>query len=113
MEVPIITEEFEINDKQYGIIAIKFENAVAIYVFEGSPKFGTTALSIPGNLFSPANTLFMSGTRNEMFARMLGEKLATVTKKLVFVSVNIEEITPELHKELWKKIEETVVRDNN
>ena len=99
------TKFFEIEEQQYGITAVFLENALSLYIYEESPKFGTFGIAVPSSQFMQASTLYITGQKNEPFVRMIGERLASKIQKLVLVSLNIQNISNELFVRLIEKIE--------
>lgn len=108
-ETPIIIEHLKVGEIDYGLIILNFQNAIALFIYEGSPKFGTCGLSIPGNMVSPPNTLFISGLRDDIAVRMIGEKIAKMTNKLVLISINVTEMSSGLHAKLWEILERKIL----
>ena len=96
MEDITITEEFKIDDQKYGITIVFLENAISLFLYEESPIFGTFSVSVPGTAIMPASTLYITGSKNEQFVRVIGERLATKLQKLVLVSLNLESISNDL-----------------
>ena len=99
------TLTFEIDERNFGTIMISFENAFSIYIFEEKPRIGTFGISIPGTSIVPASTLYITGSKNENFVRMMGERLAIQLQKLVLISLSLEEIENELLLKIMHKIE--------
>ena len=105
MDATTETLDFEIGERNFGTIMISFENALSIYVFEDKPRIGTFGISIPGTSIVPASTLFITGSKNENYVRMMGERIAIKIQKLVFISLSLEESESDLLLEIMKKIE--------
>jgi len=99
------TSSIEIEDDKYGIITISLENAVSIYIYQESPRLGTFGISVPSTSVIPASTLYLTGKKDEHFVRMIGERIATKTQKLVLVSLNVEDATNQLLTKLLEEIE--------
>ena len=104
-----ITEEIEIDDQNYGITVVFLENAISLFIYEESPIFGTFSVSVPGTSIMPASTLYITGSKNEQFVRIIGERLATKLQKLVLVSLNIEDISGDLFTKIMSKIESEIL----
>lgn len=104
-----ITEELEIDDQKYGITVVFLENAISLFLYEDSPIFGTFSVSVPGTSIMPASTLYITGSKNEQFVRIIGERLATKLQRLVLVSLNIESISNDLLMKLMNKIESDIL----
>ena len=86
--------------------AFRLENYLfSVYVFEEKPRIGTFGISIPGTSIVPASTLYITGSKNENFVRMMGERLAIQLQKLVLISLSLEEIENELLLKIMHKIE--------
>ena len=54
----------------------------------------------------PASTLYITGSKNENFVRMMGERLAIKLQKLVLISLSLEETETEFLLKIMQKIEE-------
>ncbi|MHA1953278.1 MAG: proteasome assembly chaperone 4 family protein [Candidatus Heimdallarchaeaceae archaeon] len=107
-----ITEKIEIEDQNYGITVVFLENAISLFIYEESPIFGTFSVSVPGTSIMPASTLYITGSKNEQFVRIIGERLATKLQKLVLVSLNIEDISGDLLTKIMSKIESEILEEN-
>jgi hypothetical protein len=99
------TRTVEINEKKYGIITISLENAISVYIYQETPRLGTLGISVPSTTVMPASTLYITGKKDEHFVRMIGERLATNSQKLVIVSLNVEDANNELLLKLQEEIE--------
>lgn len=99
------SKSFKIEKRNFGSTLTTFENAIALYVYEDTPRIGTFGVSVPGTSIMPASTLYITGAKNEHYTKMIGERLATKLQKLVLVSVNITDLTNELLIELMQKLE--------
>ncbi|NPD89382.1 MAG: hypothetical protein HGN29_11720 [Asgard group archaeon] len=104
-----ITEKIEIDDQNYGITVVFLENAISLFIYEESPIFGTFSVSVPGTSIMQASTLYITGSKNEQFVRVIGERLATKLQKLVLVSLNIQDISSDLLMKIMNKIESDVL----
>lgn len=105
------------------LLGIKFENGYFISISKkDSHKIGTTAITLPFDRnqnptgdSSPQlkinrqrralTTATVLGTRNELFAKALAEKLVYATNKIVYLSVFFDENDEELFKESLSLIE--------
>ena len=103
------TEIIEIDDRKYGITIVSLENAVSLFIYEDTPIFGTFGVSVPGTSIMPASTLYITGSKNEQFVRVIGERFATKLQKLVLISLNIHDISSDLLIEIMKKIESDIL----
>ena len=101
------SESFEIEERKFGLTLTSFENAIALYIYEETPRIGTFGISVPGTSIMPASTLYITGAKNEHYAKMIGERLATKLQKLVLISLSTKDIDNELIVELIQKIEMT------
>ena len=108
-----ITESisFEIEERKFGSTLTTFENAIALYVYEETPRIGTFGVSVPSTSIMTASTLYITGVKNEHYTKMLGERLATKLQKLVLVSINIKDLDNELMIKLMQRLE-TAYFDN-
>ncbi len=96
---------FEIDGRKFETIAVSLENALSLYVYEDLPRLGTFGISVPATSIMPASTLFISGTKDEHFIRIIGERLATRVQKLVLISFSLENTSNDLILEIVEKIE--------
>ncbi|MCG3225322.1 MAG: hypothetical protein H7645_00265 [Candidatus Heimdallarchaeota archaeon] len=106
------TRFIEIEENKYGITVVFLENAISLFIYEESPIFGTFSVSVPGTSIMPASTLYITGSKNEQFVRIIGERLATKLQKLVLVSLNIEDISGDLLTKIMSKIESEILEEN-
>ena len=104
---------FEIEERKFGSTLTSFENAIALYIYEETPRIGTFGISVPGTSIMPASTLYITGAKNEHYAKMIGERLATKLQKLVLISLSVKEINNELIIKLIQKIEATFFDKEN
>ncbi len=109
MQEITLTKSFEIQNQSYELIIVSLENAVSLFLYENTPKFGTFGLSVPATEFMPASTLYITGQKNEQYVRMIGERLATKIKKLVLVSLNIQDISNEILLKIFENIEKELL----
>jgi len=105
MEEISFTKQIEIDDQNYGITVVLLENAISLFIYEDSPIFGTFSVSVPGTSIMPASTLYITGSKNEQIVRVIGERLATKTQKLVLISLNIADISNDILMKLMSKLE--------
>ena len=99
------TQSFEIDDQKYELIIVTLENALSLYIYENKPRFGTFGVSVPSTEYMSASTLYITGKKNEQYVRMIGERLATRTKKLVLISLYIQEISNDILLKIIENIE--------
>jgi hypothetical protein len=59
----------------------------------------------------PASTLYITGSKNEQFVRVIGERLSTKLQKLVLVSLNLESISNDLLVKIMNKIESDILEE--
>ncbi len=107
------SKSFEIEDREFGLTLTSFENAIALYIYEEIPRIGTFGISVPGTSIMPASTLYITGAKNEHYAKMMGERFATKLQKLVLISLSVKEIDTELIVELMQIIETTLFDTKN
>lgn len=105
------SKSFEIKERKFGLTLTSFENAIALYIYEDVPRIGTFGISVPGTSIMPASTLYITGAKNEHYAKMMGERLATKLQKLVLISLSVKDANTELIVELIQKIEATFFDD--
>jgi hypothetical protein len=99
------TKSFQIDDQTYEMTIVSLENAVSLYIYEDKPRFGTFGVSVPSTEFMSASTLYITGKRNEQYVRMIGERLAMRSQKLVLVSLNIQDLSNEILLKIIENIE--------
>lgn len=102
MDDRIIMKIFQVDEINLGMFAFLLDNAISIYVYEGDPKLGTIGLSIPGSDILPPSTMFISGIKNELMVRGMGERLSKMTEKMVLLSINVS--NEGLFKGIWEFI---------
>ncbi len=107
------SKSFEIDERKFGLILTSFENAIALYIYEETPRIGTFGVSVPGTSIMPASTLYITGAKNEHYTQMVGERLATKLQKLVLISLSVKDIDNKLIVELMHKIETTYFDNKN
>lgn len=107
------SKSFEIEERKFGSTLTSFENAIALYIYEDTPRIGTFGVSVPGTSIMPASTLHITGVKNEHYVKMIGERLATKLQKLVLISLSVKDIDNELIVELMQKIETTFFDNKN
>lgn len=121
-----ISDFIEFNSENLILVGIKFQNGYFISVSNKvAKKLGTTAISLPisqelenitqdssGNRSSLGRrgitTATVLGSRNELFAKALAEKLVILTNQLVYVTVNFDEDNHELFSEALQLIEKII-----
>ncbi len=107
------SKSFEIEERKFELTLTSFENAIALFIYEETPRIGTFGVSVPGTSIMPASTLYITGAKNEHYAKIIGERLATKLQKLVLISLSIEDIDNELIVELLQRIETTFFDNKN
>ncbi len=110
MKEVTLSKSFKILDQNYGLTMIVLENAVSIYIYEDTPKFGTFGVSIPATEFMSASTLYITGQKNEQYVRMIGERIATKIQKIVLVSLNIQDITNDILLKILENVETELLK---
>ncbi|HUT81571.1 MAG TPA: hypothetical protein VMZ29_10250 [Candidatus Bathyarchaeia archaeon] len=118
---------FKEQSDNLQLIALKFVNGFFITICEKtSLKLGTTAISLP---YSPdferkdqnmrvidshildrrgITTTTILGSRNELFAKALAEKVVQNTSQLVYLTLNYPEKNEELFVEAIKLVEKFI-----
>lgn len=118
---PTLNARLEIDEREYHMTAVFLENAVSLYIYEETPKLGTLAISVPGTDIMQASTLYVTGSSDAHFVRMLGERFATQFQKLVLLSLCLQETSNELILKIMQQVENIIIeekkknseRDNN
>lgn len=110
MKEVTLTKSLTVLDQNYGLIIVELENAVSLYIYEDKPKFGTFGISVPATEFMSASTLYITGQKNEQYVRMIGERIATKTQKLVLVSLNIIDITNDILLKILENVENELLK---
>ncbi len=109
MKEVTLTKSFEIQDQKYELIIVSLENAVSLFIYEDTPKFGTFGVSVPATELMSASTLYITGQKNEQYVRMIGERLATRMQKLVLTSLNVQDINNEILLKIFENIEKELI----
>lgn len=113
MEEPTLTTSIDVDGDKYQITAVFLENAVSIFIYEDIPRLGTLAISVPGTNIMQASTLYVTGSTDTYFVRMLGERFATRTSKLVLLSISLKDVTNELIMKIMQKTEQILFGEKN
>ena len=113
MEEPTLNTSLEVDGQEYKITAVLLENAVSIFIYEETPRLGTLAISVPGTDIMQASTLYVTGSSDAHFVRMLGERFATKIRKLVLLSISLKEISNELVMKLMQKTEQLLFEEKS
>ena len=100
---------FEIDERRFETIIVSLENATSLYIYEETPRLGVFGISVPGTSVMPASTLFVTGTKDEHFVRMIGERLATRLQKLVLISFILEDTSNELLLKIINRLENELI----
>jgi len=85
----ILHEEHVEEEACFSTTIIELKNALIVLLSEGEEGLGTLAVSIPQRLkiSRPPISSILLGERHAIIARMIAERLATLTNKVVLVSV--------------------------
>jgi hypothetical protein len=113
MKEPTLSTTIEVDGQNYQITAVLLENAVSIFIYEDTPKLGTLAISVPGTDIMQASTLYVTGSSDAHFVRMLGERFAIRIQKLVLLSVSLKEASNELVLKIMQKTEQILLEEKN
>ena len=113
MEEPTLNASLEVDGQEFNITAVFLENAVSIFIYEETPRLGTLAISVPGTDIMQASTLYVTGSSDAHFVRMLGERFATRIRKLVLLSISLKEISNELVMKIMQKTEQLLFEEKN
>ena len=92
---------------------IELKNSYIVLLSEGVENLGTLAVSIPARLKIsklPLSSVLL-GERNRMVARLIAERLAALTGKLVLVSVFIRTLDEAKAGHLFIKLLEKILRE--
>ncbi len=92
---------------------IELKNSYIVLLSEGVENLGTLAVSIPARLEIsklPLSSVLL-GERNRMVARLIAERLAALTGKLVLVSVFIRTLDEAKAGHLFIKLLEKILRE--
>ena len=104
--------QFNVGDRTFTAVLNSFDNAIALFVYEEIPHLGVLSISTPGTSIMPASTLYVTGTKDNHFVKLVGERLATKLQKLTLISLGLKEITNEIILEIIKAIEEAFFEKN-
>ncbi len=99
-------EILQIEENNIEFVFLTFENALSIYIYEEKPLIGTISLSTPATDVLPSSTVFMVGTKFDVFIKMAGERIASSLNKIVMLSIYLknENYLPSI----WNKLEEII-----
>jgi len=100
---------FEIDGRKFETITVSLENALSVYIYEEIPRLGVFGISVPSTSIMPASTLFVTGTKDEHFVRIIGERLATKVQRLVLISFSLKDASNELLLKIVNKIENELI----
>lgn len=79
------TKETTFNGKQIFGAVLELDNAVIALFWEGTnPRLGTLTITLPNKAQST-----LLGERDRFFGQLIGEKLASVYRKMALVSTNL------------------------
>jgi hypothetical protein len=113
MNEPTLSTSIEVDGQSYQITAVVLENAVSIVIYEETPRLGTLAISIPGTDIMQASTLYVTGSSDAHFVRMLGERFASRIQKLVLLSISLKEVSNELALKIMQETERFLLEEKN
>ncbi len=113
MTEPTLCTMIEIDGQQYQITAVFLENAVSIFIYEETPRLGTLAISVPGTDIMQASTLYVTGSSDTHFVRMLGERFASRTQKLILLSLSLKEASNELILKIMQQTEKILFEEKD
>ncbi len=88
-QAKIIREEAKVADRVLSAVLLDMKNCCIVFLSEGEESLGTLAVALPqqpGMLGPPLSSTLL-GERNINLSRLLAERLAHSTKKMVLVSV--------------------------
>jgi hypothetical protein len=85
----IFHEEIAEEGSLFSATIIELKNALMVLLSEGEESLGTLAVSVPQRLEIPRQPLSSTllGERYTTIARIIAERLAALTNKMVLVSV--------------------------
>ena len=92
---------------------IELKNSYIVLLSEGAENLGTLVVSIPARLEIsrlPLSSVLL-GERNRMVARLIAERLAALTGKMVLVSVFIKTLDEAKAGHLFIKLLEKILRE--
>lgn len=86
----VLHEEYREGEACFSATIIELKNALIVLLSEGGEGLGTLAASIPQRLKAsmPVSSTLL-GERHAIIARIMAERLAMLTNKIVLVSVLI------------------------
>jgi len=92
---------------------IELKNSYIVLLSEGAENLGTLAVSIPSRLEIsrlPLSSVLL-GERNRMIARLIAERLAALTGKMVLVSVFIRTLNEAKAGRIFIRLLEKILRE--
>ena len=94
----------EVDDRNFLIQLLKFDNGNFISISEGSPRIGAMVVSLSTNP-TPVTTTVIPAKSEFLFLKLTAEKISTMTKGIAIVSSNVERaLKPEMVKTLMNEI---------
>lgn len=85
MALESLTSKGVLEGREFNVVMTKMENAVILYLWEGSkPLLGTTSVSLPEGISTR-----LLGERNALLGQMVGEHISSVFKKMAIVSIHL------------------------
>ena len=98
----------DVENRNFIIQVLKFDNGNFISVSEDSEKLGSMVVSLSKDP-TPITTTVIPAKTASFFLKLTAEKMSTVAKGIVIVSGNIKsELKPETVKTLMSEIMDTV-----
>ena len=109
METGYNTKTIAYEDRTFLVNMLNFENGIIISISENSPKIGPMLISI-GSGPVPSTSTIIPTKSEELFLKLLAEKISSFLKGICLVTANFEktldnETTKQLMHEIMGEIE--------
>ena len=105
---PFCKKIVDVENRNFTIQVLKFDNGNFISVSEDSGKLGSMVISLSKDP-TPITTTVIPAKNESFFLKLTAEKISTLTKGITIVSSNIKsELKPETVRTLLSEIMEMV-----
>ncbi|RMF31118.1 MAG: hypothetical protein D6752_02805 [Candidatus Nitrosothermus koennekii] len=89
------------NGLRYSVLIFRFANGYFIAITEGDEhKLGYLGIATPNSVITPL--------KSDLYAKMISQRIASISNKLCIVSINAKEINPINMKKIMNSIMERI-----
>ena len=104
METGYSTKTVAYENRTFLVDMLNFENGIIISISENSPKIGPMLISI-GSGPVPSTSTIIPPKSEELFLKLLAEKISSLMKSICLVTANFEKpLDDETTKQLMREI---------